>query len=116
MPPPAPPAAAAPQPQSAASSAIQRSIARIQDACQAPPLAPPEYRLLFEVMASEINENDLIGSQTLSNVVARAQERGLDVRKDDVRFILEVVSEPDPWFEFDKASVDTRQFTPVGAL
>ncbi|QTN24903.1 NAD(P)/FAD-dependent oxidoreductase [Rhizobacter sp. AJA081-3] len=24
--------------------------------------------------------------------------------------------EPDPWFEFDKASVDTRQFTPVGAL
>jgi nitrite reductase (NADH) large subunit len=24
--------------------------------------------------------------------------------------------EPDPWFEFDKAAVDTRQFTPVGAL
>ena len=24
--------------------------------------------------------------------------------------------EPDPWFEFDKASVDTRQFTPVGAV
>ncbi len=24
--------------------------------------------------------------------------------------------EPDPWFEFDKAEVDTRQFTPVGAL
>ncbi|WP_341891984.1 nitrite reductase large subunit NirB [Variovorax sp. YR752] len=24
--------------------------------------------------------------------------------------------EPDPWFEFDKASVDTRQFNPVGAL
>lgn len=23
--------------------------------------------------------------------------------------------EPDPWFEFDKAAVDTRQFTPVGA-
>ena len=96
---PSAPAAPPPQPQSPASSAIQRSISRIQDACQAPPLAPPEYRLLFEVMASEINENDLIGSQTLTNVVARAQERGLDVGKDDVRFILEVVSEPDPWFE-----------------
>jgi nitrite reductase (NADH) large subunit len=24
--------------------------------------------------------------------------------------------EPDPWFDFDKASVDTRQFTPVGAV
>ena len=23
--------------------------------------------------------------------------------------------EPDPWFEFDKAAVDTRQFTPVNA-
>jgi ABC-type sugar transport system permease subunit len=23
--------------------------------------------------------------------------------------------EPDPWFDFDKARVDTRQFTPVGA-
>jgi nitrite reductase (NADH) large subunit len=24
--------------------------------------------------------------------------------------------EPDPWFEFDKAAVDTRQFNPVGAV
>jgi len=24
--------------------------------------------------------------------------------------------EPDPWFEFEKAAVDTRQFTPVGAV
>jgi nitrite reductase (NADH) large subunit len=23
--------------------------------------------------------------------------------------------EPDPWFEFEKAKVDLRQFTPVGA-
>jgi hypothetical protein len=47
----------------------------------------------------EINENDLIGAQTLVNITQRAQERGLDVRRDDVRFILEVVSEADPWFE-----------------
>ena len=90
----------APQPASAtASAAVQQSIARIQEACQAPPLAPHEYRLLFEVMAKEITDNDLIGAQTLANITQRAQERGLDVRRDDVRFILEVVSEADPWFE-----------------
>ncbi|HZT47440.1 MAG TPA: NYN domain-containing protein [Hyphomicrobiaceae bacterium] len=83
----------------AGSTAIQQSIARIQDACQAPPLAPHEYRLLFEVMAKEVSENDLIGAQTLANITQRAQERGLEVRRDDVRFVLEVVSEADPWFE-----------------
>ena len=50
-------------------------------------------------MAKEITENDLIGAQTLTNITQRAQERGLDVRRDDVRFVLEVVSEADPWFE-----------------
>jgi hypothetical protein len=88
-----------PAPREDAPSAIQQSIARIQEACQAPPLAPPEYRMLFEIMAKEINDNDLIGAQTLTNITQRAQERGLDVRRDDVRFVLEVVSEADPWFE-----------------
>ena len=87
------------RPPAASSAAIQQSITRIQDACQAPPLAPHEYRLLFEVMAKEISDNDLIGAQTLANITQRAQERGLDVRRDDVRFVLEVVSEADPWFE-----------------
>jgi len=108
---PAPTAAAAPQRQaspqagtpapaaSAPSTAVQQSIARIQEACQAPAMAPHEYRLLFELMAEEINENDLIGAQTLANITHRALERGLEVRRDDVRFILEVVSESDPWFE-----------------
>jgi hypothetical protein len=82
-----------------APSAMQQSIARIQEACQAPPLAPQEYRLLFEIMAKEINDNDLIGVQTLSNITQRAQERGIELRRDDVRFVLEVVSEADPWFE-----------------
>jgi len=31
-----------------------------------------------------------------------------------LKFSLE--GEPDPWFEHDKAAIDTRQFTPVGAL
>jgi hypothetical protein len=96
---PAPPPPFAPAQAAPSSTSIQQSIARIQEACQAPPLAPPEYRLLFEVMAKEISDNDLIGAQTLANITQRAQERGLSVRRDDVRFILEVVSEADPWFE-----------------
>jgi NYN domain len=92
------PQAAAPAP-APASAAVQQSITRIQEACQAPAMPPHEYRLLFELMADEINENDLIGAQTLANITHRAQERGLEVRRDDVRFILEVVSESDPWFE-----------------
>lgn len=55
--------------------------------------------MLFEIMAKEITDNDLIGAQTLTNITQRAQERGLDLRRDDVRFVLEVVSEADPWFE-----------------
>ena len=80
-------------------SQIQQSIARIHEACQAPPLSPPEYRVLFEVMAEEITANNLSGQQTLINIAERAREMGLEVRRDDVRFVLEVVSEPDPWFE-----------------
>ena len=84
-------------PQSGAS--IQQSIARIHEACKAPPLAPPEYRMLFETIAQEITENGLIGAQTIQNITKRAQERGIDVQRDDVRFVLEVISEADPWFE-----------------
>lgn len=101
---PSQPAAAAPQPQpqpqraSDAANAIQQSITRIHEACQAPPLSPPEYRALFEAMAQEITSNGLMGAQTLTNIAGRAQELGLDVRRDDIRFVLEVVSEADPWF------------------
>jgi hypothetical protein len=78
---------------------LQQSIARIHEACQAPPLSPPEYRVLFEVMAEEINANNLSGAQTLVNIAQRALEMGLEVKRDDIRFVLEVVSEADPWFE-----------------
>lgn len=80
-------------------SQIQQSIARIHEACQAPTLSPPEYRVLFEVMADEINANNLSGSQTLINISGRALDMGLEVRREDIRYVLEVVSEPDPWFE-----------------
>jgi hypothetical protein len=78
---------------------MQNSIARIRDASQAPPLGPPEYRALFEVMAQEIAENSMSGAQTVANIERRARERGLDVRTDDIRFVLDAVSEADPWFE-----------------
>ena len=78
---------------------IQQSIARIHEACQAPALAPAEYRVLFDIMAQEITANGLQGSQTLVNLTQRAREFGLDLKRDDLRFILEVVSESDPWFE-----------------
>jgi len=96
----APPQAPAVQPQRLdPPNPIQQAIARIQEACQAPPLAPQEYRALFEIMAREISEHDLLGVETLSKITQQAQERGIDLGRDDVRFVLEVVSEVDPWFE-----------------
>lgn len=96
----APQSAAQPPARSAESStALQQSIARIHEACQAPPLSPPEYRALFELLAQEINTAGLQGMQTVTEVTNRARELGLDVRRDDVRFALDVVSEADPWFE-----------------
>lgn len=80
-------------------TAIQQSITRIHEACQVPPLSPPEYRVLFDVMAQEITTNGLTGAQTLANIIQKAREFGVDLRRDDLRYILEVVSETDPWFE-----------------
>lgn len=94
-------AAAGPHPSSAAKpqSIIQQSIAKIHEASQAPPLSPPEYRTLFEKMAEEISANNLSGSQTLDNIALRCLDQGVDIKKDDIRFVLEVVSEADPWFD-----------------
>jgi hypothetical protein len=92
------PPTATPAPRAEAQT-IHQSITRIHEACQAPPLAPPEYRALFEVMAQEINANGLTGAQTLTNISQRAADLGVTVKRDDVRFVLEVVSETDPWFE-----------------
>ena len=104
--PPSAPAASPTSPETAkpvnaaeSATAMQQSIARIHDACQAPPIAPAEYRVLFEVMAAEINENGLAGAQTLTSIAANVQARGIEINRDDVRFVLEVVSEADPWFE-----------------
>ncbi|RUO97231.1 NYN domain-containing protein [Hyphomicrobium sp.] len=97
---PAPPPPVAPTQRNADhATQIQQSIARIHEACQAPALAPAEYRVLFDVMSQEITTNGLQGAQTLVNITQRAREFGLDVKRDDLRFIYDVVSESDPWFE-----------------
>ncbi len=97
------PAASAPvQPAPArpeAKGAVHQAIQRIYDAAQVPQMAPAEYRLVFEMIASEINENDLNGGQTLTAIQGRLKERGLDLGRDTVDVILQVVSEADPWFE-----------------
>jgi hypothetical protein len=97
--PPVPQVAQRPQTKEESAAAIQRTVAKIYEACQAPPFSPPEYRMLFEEMASEISQNGLAGSQTIVNVAERARAHGVDARRDDIKFVLEVVSEADPWFE-----------------
>ncbi len=78
---------------------LQQSLARIHEACKVPPLAPPEYRLLFEVIAAEIAENGPPSAKTIAGVAGRAKAAGLGVKTDDIRLALDVVSEADPWFE-----------------
>lgn len=101
-------AAAAPAPQPApepvqepaiAAGDLQQSISRIHEACQAPPFSPPAYRALFSIMAQEIGENQLQGVKTLQNVINRAAGLGLEVKQEDARYVLDAISEADPWFE-----------------
>ena len=80
-------------------SALQQSVARIHEACQAPPLAPPEYRMLFELLSAELREFTYNGPQTVANVLERARRAGFQPRQDDIRFVIDVVREADPYFE-----------------
>ncbi len=78
---------------------LQDSIALIHQACKAPPLSPPEYRAIFTLLANELGTNQMQGHQTIDNVRALAKELGIDARKEDIRFIIDVVGKQDPWFE-----------------
>ena len=100
---PAPQAAPNPAPASSLSperaSSLQQSIARIHQACEAPPLSPPEYRAIFTILANEIGTNRMQGFQTIENVRKMALEIGIEAKPEDLKFILEVVGKSDPWFE-----------------
>ncbi|MDX2264293.1 MAG: NYN domain-containing protein [Hyphomicrobiales bacterium] len=78
---------------------LQRSITRIYDACQAPPLPPSEYQLLFTLIAAEVRERKFRPDQTASAVVLRAEDAGLKLAHKDVSFVLDAVDEIDPWLE-----------------
>ncbi|MEM7775684.1 MAG: NYN domain-containing protein [Pseudomonadota bacterium] len=83
------------------SAELQRSVSRILDASQVPAISRPDYRVIFEELAAEISENQLQGVQTIARVVERLKARNVALRTEDARFILDVVSETDPWFEKD---------------
>ncbi len=78
---------------------LRRSITRIYEACQAPPLPPSEYQLLFTLIALEVRERGFIPNETAQNVVSRASEAGLKLALKDVSFVLGAVDEIDPWLE-----------------
>ena len=78
---------------------LQESIALIHQACKAPPLSPPEYRAVFTLLASEITTNQMRGHQTIDTVQTMAKELGIDAKKEDIRFLIDVVGKDDPWFE-----------------
>lgn len=95
-----PPAAkAAAQSNSSKIADLQRSITRIYDACQAPPLPPSEYQLLFTLIASEVRERGFRPETTAEAVVIRAEDAGLKLSVKDVSFVLDAVDEIDPWLE-----------------
>ena len=84
---------------------IQESIARIHQACKAPALSPPEYRAVFTLLAAEITTNKMQGVQTVSNVVGACNEIGIDISDADMRFVVDVVGENDPWFEHGASAI-----------
>jgi len=82
---------------------LQRSITRIYEACQAPPLPPSEYQVLFALIANEVRENNFTPERTAAAVVNRAAEAGLKLSAKDVSFVIEAIDEVDPWLEHTRS-------------
>jgi hypothetical protein len=82
---------------------LQRSITRIYEACQAPPLPPSEYQVLFALIAAEVRENGFTPERTAAAVMTRATEAGLKLSGKDVGFVIEAVDEVDPWLEHTRS-------------
>jgi hypothetical protein len=82
---------------------LQRSITRIYEACQAPPLPPSEYQVLFALIANEVRENGFTPERTAAAVVGRAGEAGLKLSAKDVSFVIDAVDEVDPWLEHTRS-------------
>ncbi|MGF1620037.1 MAG: NYN domain-containing protein [Rhodomicrobiaceae bacterium] len=82
---------------------LQRSITRIYEACQAPPLPPSEYQLLFTLIAAEVRENGFAPERSSEAVISRAAAAGLKLSAQDVSFVIDAVDEIDPWLEHTRS-------------
>ena len=82
---------------------LQRSITRIYEACQVPPLPPSEYQLLFTLIAAEVRENGFAPDRSAGVVVTRAAAGGLKLSLKDVSFVIKAVEDIDPWFEHTRS-------------
>ncbi|MEL6746353.1 MAG: NYN domain-containing protein [Pseudomonadota bacterium] len=75
------------------------SIQRIYDASQAPILGPEQYRAVFQTIAAQLSEHGMAGASTVTAIQQQLQRQQIMLSTDDIRFLLEVVTENDPWFE-----------------
>ncbi|MBX2805507.1 MAG: NYN domain-containing protein [Hyphomicrobiales bacterium] len=82
---------------------LQRSITRIYEACQAPPLPPSEYQLLFTLIAAEVREHGFAPNRSAESVISRAGAAGLKLSAQDVGFVINAVDEIDPWLEHTRS-------------
>lgn len=82
---------------------LQRSITRIYEACQAPPLPPSEYQLLFTLIAAEVREHGFAPKRSAESVISRASAAGLKLSAQDVGFVINAVDEIDPWLEHTRS-------------
>ena len=78
---------------------IRDTISRVHEYTHVPALAPSEYQIMFEVIAEELNTVGLKGRQTAYNISSRAKIESVELTPEDAQFVLDIISEADPWFE-----------------
>ncbi len=78
---------------------IRDTISRVHEYTHVPALAPSEYQIMFEVITDELSEVGLKGKQTAYNISSRARVEAVELTAEDAQFVLDIISEADPWFE-----------------
>lgn len=78
---------------------IRDTISQVHEHTHVPALAPSEYQILFEIISEELNEVGLKGRQTAFNISSRAKVESVQLSPEDAQFVLDIISEADPWFE-----------------
>ena len=78
---------------------IRDTISQVHEHTHVPALAPSEYQILFEIISEELNEVGLKGRQTAYNISSRARVESVEISPEDAQFVMDIISEADPWFE-----------------